>query len=346
MDRDNNGSISRQELDCEEFQEILRSVIAPHKLGAGGATYSRSEMNLRQAMDFCLRKADFNNDGTLSFKEFKSFLRALRNQRDSKNTASLIFALFDLDMNGTVEQEEFREIYRYYAGRHPTTVEFEAAWAELDTSGGGQITKEQYIAWLSSSADPLFRQHAPAVEAESEPSEATATDPGGASSSRRRRDYLPAPGLLPFMYSEASSTHRPQWNDQFRGKDRALLNPALPSLRRTYFSRPQSLPELTRFFRVHRGFESQLQRLEAEEPPQGPGGLSSSPQGDLSPSRHVKGGTMRDVKGEVVPWRDDWVPPLASRRYMRDAGTKSLRCPGEPPDFLRFGRDAGKKPTT
>merc|ERR1719408_95129 len=102
MDRNNSGSITRDELDCEEFREVLRGVLTPHKaaLGTGGAGYARVQQHTEQAVDFCLRKADFNHDTSLSFEEFKAFLVILRSQQGAAHTADLIFALFDLDSDG------------------------------------------------------------------------------------------------------------------------------------------------------------------------------------------------------------------------------------------------------
>ncbi|CAE7585658.1 unnamed protein product [Symbiodinium sp. CCMP2456] len=55
MDRDGNGFINRAELDCEEFRGIIRSVLAP-EMGAvmGGVEYMRSELNMSQAINYCL----------------------------------------------------------------------------------------------------------------------------------------------------------------------------------------------------------------------------------------------------------------------------------------------------
>merc|ERR1719352_572683 len=108
-------------------------------------------------MDFCFRKADINHDGSLSFAEFKSFLRALRNQHDEKDCADLVFALFDLDGTNSVDKAEFLEIFRYYTGRTPTTLEFKKIWEQLDSLDTGQVTKQQYIKWMQHYAPPQFR---------------------------------------------------------------------------------------------------------------------------------------------------------------------------------------------
>lgn len=83
MDRDNNGAISKKELDCSEFRQVLRKVLTPdteHDAG-GGSTYARAATNQEQALALCLRKADINDDGRLSFDEFKAFLWALRQEK-------------------------------------------------------------------------------------------------------------------------------------------------------------------------------------------------------------------------------------------------------------------------
>merc|ERR1712038_231193 len=106
----------------------------PHSKAAymgGGAQYERSEINIEQAMEFCLRKADLNSDGSLSFEEFRSFTFCLRTETLAKHTATLIFALFDTDGDARIDEAEFREIYRFFLGHHPKEVDFQAEWARL-----------------------------------------------------------------------------------------------------------------------------------------------------------------------------------------------------------------------
>ncbi|CAE7388073.1 unnamed protein product, partial [Symbiodinium pilosum] len=108
IDRDRNGFITSKELDCEEFHNIVRAAVAPVTgTSTGGATYARKQVNIDAAIQLCLRKADLNNDATLSFREFRSLMRCLRKPRMAQHTANLVFALFDLDGNGYIGRDEF-----------------------------------------------------------------------------------------------------------------------------------------------------------------------------------------------------------------------------------------------
>lgn len=163
MDRDNSGCISREEMDCEEFHNILRAALVPDGgPGFGGPGYARAQVDMNQAISFCLRKADLNKDRTLSFDEFKAFVLCLRNPQLALHTANLIFALFDTNRDQSVDESEFREIYRFYMGRTPAENEFQAEWARLDVRQEGKVGREDYLKWLQASENPVFRLHGPA----------------------------------------------------------------------------------------------------------------------------------------------------------------------------------------
>ncbi|CAJ1376754.1 unnamed protein product [Effrenium voratum] len=125
LDRDKNGFVTRKELDCEEFHNVIRAAVAPSTGSTGGASYTRTMVNVDGAIELCLRKADNNKDAKLSWKEFRSLMRCLREPRFARYSANLVFALFDLDNNRCVGREEFRELFRFLLGRSPTFQEFE-----------------------------------------------------------------------------------------------------------------------------------------------------------------------------------------------------------------------------
>eukprot|EP00971_Amphidinium_carterae_P319784 6356215-Amphidinium_carterae.1 len=52
------------------------------------------------------------------------------------------------------------------------------------------------------------------------------------------------------------------------------------------------------------------------------------------------GGRMRNGKGDPVPWIDKFSPPPCDVPSKRECSTMLLRCPGAPPPFLIYGRDA------
>jgi len=311
MDRDASDSITRQELDCEDFYNVIHSVLAPKgNAGTGGVTYARARHNASQALDFCLRKADCNHDNSLSFNEFKAFLACLRNRQDAQYTANLIFALFDLDADQTIDEEEFREIYRYFLGHHPLAAEFQAEWERLDWEGRGRVSRDDYVRWLQTSQNPVFKQHAPPIQSGDDTTMLTKS-----------------PSLPGVRTAEGRQSDRPRWNQYFNTK--ANINTVMPSRRRNYFSRPQSLPELTRFYQTRRGFADHRKALTQPEPRS----IRVLDSEVGLPERHLPGGRMRGPKREKVVWNDHWQEP-ESLKQKYQPGTLLLRTPGHPPRWL------------
>mmetsp|Transcript_19622 Transcript_19622/g.53759 ORF Transcript_19622/g.53759 Transcript_19622/m.53759 type:complete len:408 (-) Transcript_19622:69-1292(-) len=340
LDRDSSGFITSQELNCDELHQVIRSVLVPNNpntTGSTSATYARSEMYIQQAIDFCLRKADLNYDGCLSFKEFRAFLRALRSDMDSKDVACWIFALFDLDGNLTIDREEFREVYRFYLGHHPTAVAFQEAWEQLDASNTGKATRADYVRWLQNSAIPLFTQHSEGLVGDDDSNESISMLQEAKDRKLLKGIQRPNPRLLPILRRRVRPPHRPLWNDRLNPVDIPAANKKAPKRMKVYFSRPQSLPELTRYCNIKRGCEEQAKRLAEKEEPRKPAVLStdSAAMPMTMPSRHSEGGTMQNFHGETVPWMEKWQAPLSLRPTRRDPGANALRCIGPPPDWIK-----------
>lgn len=341
MDRDGNGTLSLEELVCDEFFVVFRSILAPLTAGKGVAGYERSEINLPQALRYCIKKADANNDGMLDFREFESFLRHLRNDRTPEHIATVTFALFDLDCNNSIDIDEFREIYRYFLGHHPVADDLRKAWLALDVEGNDKVTKAEYTRWLRKRAGHVFTKRAPRVVGSSSSSEA-----GGAPRSRLKASpkkiHRPAPGLLPQPEKKVDE-FLPIWNERFASKDPSEQNIAFRgNLRmKTMFSRPQSLPELHRFYCMHTNFEQNRRKLLTPEPWKKSPVLSTDNQMTLTlpgADRHKPGGSMKNSEGQVVCWQEN--TPRALIRPKWEPGALLLRVPGAPPAFLQKGRAA------
>lgn len=329
MDRDQSSSITRAELDCEEFRSVIRSVLAPAIGGClGGVTYARAEMNMNQAIDFCLRKADLNRNNSLSFEEFEAFMLCLR-QHPEKDTASLIFALFDLDGDQMIDEREFREIYRFFLGHSPIEADLQEEWFNLVGTADQKVSRDRYIRWLRTSTNPVFRQHAPKESVQAEAVDMGAMSETGGSS---QATGLPVNHSLPRMRSSASLHDRPMWNQRFAaGADNSSR---APQAKRSYFSRAQSLPELLRHYESHRGFHANREKLNQQEPRRKPPVLSTDTGAEMLPTRAVPGGYMRNaVTGRRQLWEDHWQAPLCMRSKYQP-GTLDLRCPGPPPRWL------------
>jgi Ca2+-binding EF-hand superfamily protein len=322
MDRDNSGTITRKELDCEEMRTVLRMILLPeddstHAHG-GGASYSRTAMNHDQALTFCLRKADINNDGTLSFEEFKCFTWELRQITTGKDMAALVFALFDLDSDQILTQDEFHEIYRFYLGHHPKHTDFMEQWDSLYNGDGEShgVTKDRYMKWLQTTASPIFRQNLTQAKNDAE---AVGKIKSFAEMSRdARRVKKDADGWPVGPRKDIKA--RPKWNQKWNWQ----INPNddLPYGERIYFSRSQSLPQLKQFLSNHAGCEKQHQTLTSRPPPRRLKVVSTDTTDHVmsDPARHLPGGHMREHgSGETVLWEDRWQTPLRFRRRFRVA---------------------------
>lgn len=342
IDRDGSQELTVQELNCDEFQTVFRSLIAPLTAGKGVAGYERSEINLPNALNFCMRKADKNNDGILSFEEFEFFLRSLRNERSPEHIANVTFALFDLDCSNRISLIEFREIYRYFLGHDALGDDLTKAWRSLDVERHGEVTKAEYCKWLRKRAGPVFVQEAPRVlmpqglgEADTPPSP----------SRRKKVIFRPAPGLIPPRGGKKQSADdfRPVWSERFASKDLSEQNIAFRGNMRmkSFFSRPQSLPDLHRYYCMHSNFEKNRQKLLTPEPSKKMLVLSGDNQMMMTLpgfERHKVGGTMKNTEGDVVPWRE--MTPRALIRPKWEPGSLLLRVPGPPAPFLVKGRGA------
>lgn len=98
---------------------------------------------------------------------------------------------------------------------------------------------------------------------------------------------------------------------------------------KTFFSRPESLPELRRFYATHRGFQAHKRQLKMpEEPPRRPVLSQESHQFMSQPGweRHEK--SVLNVNGEVAAWTEN--TPRALQKQVREPGTMLLRVPLPP----------------
>lgn len=235
----------------------------------------------------------------------------------------MIFALFDLDQDGMIDESEFREIFRFYLGHKPTEEQFQEEWGLLDSHGEQKVDVYRYIDWLKASKNPIFNQHAPRPP----------PDVVSASGSMSASKYLPR------LHQSASlsSTHnpRPRWNQRFNSG--VNKNDKCPQGLRNYFTKVQSLPELKRYYQTHRGFRDQHEILSQPEVKIKPPVLSSEKKGEMSLPRSVPGtrdGWMRNpISGKKELWEDHWQTPKCVRQYYQP-GTLQFRCPGAPPKWM------------
>lgn len=327
MDRNRSGAITRDELDCEEFRAVLRNVMAPadKHAGGGGASYGRARTNQEQALAFCLRKADTNHDGRLQFQEFRSLMWALRQEHLEKDTTNLIFALFDLDCDGFISDNEFRELCCFYMGHLPTFAEFSEHWSSL-CRDKDRVSRERYSQWLKTTAAPIFKQRVSGAVANAEDGGVVESPAPGAklgaavaeastssimsftqASRRARRIKKNAEGWP--LAPKKDVNDRPRWNQHFNTQ--INRNDRLPMLERDYFSKAQSMPQLNHFYATYSGFEQHQRALSTPDPPKKLRVLSTDTMEVFNAQRHEPGGSMKEhlqgaPRGDVALWEDNW----------------------------------------
>lgn len=279
LDRDMSGTITKEELNCEEFHNMVLAAVAPvtKSGGGGGALYSRSQLNMAEAIAFCLRKADQNDDGNLSFAEFRSLVKTLQDVHVQPSSAHLAFSLFDLDYSLTIDKMEFKEVMRFFMGHNPTEVEYREEWARLSSrSRGDKVTRDDYIRWLQTTPNPVFHQHAPPVQSEGEKGESKS--------------------LADLSRSHSSGLReKARWNKRFNACMNPLhVNDFRPQALREYFSTSQSVPELRSFYDTYPdAFKKHRARMDAPSSPEATCALwpkSVSTEGGtplLLPKRHT-----------------------------------------------------------
>mmetsp|Transcript_19071 Transcript_19071/g.42663 ORF Transcript_19071/g.42663 Transcript_19071/m.42663 type:complete len:412 (+) Transcript_19071:80-1315(+) len=345
MDRDGSGVIDRKELDCEEFRSVLHRMLAPQAPRTTSYT-GRAQINFKQALLYCLRKADLNKDGVLSFEEFRAMLWTLRWPSAAEDASTLLFALFDVDGDQLINREEFRQMYRFYMGSDPTEEEFVNTWFEVSECKP-DVTRAEYVAWLRRTRNVVFKQ-APTVRVPEDQTAALksgreADEPGGLCSSSSAPDLGPVQGpkkKAAAQKSKMSGSHplarrrnslysvetRPRWNRSFgpQGKNEEI---PVKSMRR-YFSEPESLMALQRYYQKRPGFK----QLEGNPVHAAQVRMPNAGEGiALRESHHRRGGRMRDpLTGKVVPWNDSWQPP-PEVKYVPTIEYKALL---QPPPWL------------
>lgn len=340
MDRDSSGEITTDELNCDEFMHVLRNIFSPLTAGKGVASYARAEINATQTLAYLLKSADKDGNGVLDFEEFEHFLRGLRKHRSAKAFTDITFALFDTDSSGFIEEIEFRNIWRYFNGQSPAAVDFTYHWNYMDETKMGRASKASYAKWLAKKAPLAFKVHAPPVfgDEDSVASEVSSVDVGGHKKAGLQV-FRPSPG----MWHEPSKpwSTSVEWNPRFANKCPSEQNEAWRGCQRkkTMFSRPDSLPDLRKFYRTHVGFTAHRKRMSSPQPSHpNPVQSHENIQSVSIPGlgRHMQ--FIRNKHGELLEWKQN--TPRALQKRLWEPGSLLLRVPVPPAPFLVQGRDA------
>lgn len=238
----------------------------------------------------------------------------------------LIQALRLPDSGALLDRGEFEDICNRVLGSVEEAA-FTNLWAELDLHRRGFLDAARLADHLCLAAAPLGLcrgLHGPRGPRFCKPGPRGPSRQGigkagtaGMAGTGSRLLQRPAPGLAP---GGTTGGPRPTWDDRF-SIDLSERNLSFRGnmRRKTFFSRPQSLPELRHFFARHSGFQSQLARLEGLDAPR-------------SGTRHEPDGVDR------AAW--SLQEPRTKTREDARPGSLLLRVPGPPPPFLYLGRDA------
>eukprot|EP00439_Symbiodinium_sp_Y106_P064704 s574_g10.t1 len=166
--------------------------------------------------------------------------------------------------------------------------------------GYGKSGGEYFDNMAPDDPSPDLQRETPGPEQEA-PSSQAPPPPG-------KRVPAPPPSLRTqrARAKKAKDEHRPAWDDRHHlnfNDD----NAEKPKRLRSYFSRPQSLPELRADVEKRPHAKSILKKLEAEEvPAQVPTFVSADAGPAVCPTRHVAGGVMLDRDGTQCPWNNRW----------------------------------------
>ncbi|CAH8626070.1 unnamed protein product [Heterobilharzia americana] len=127
IDRDNDGTVSRQ-----EFSTLIRLV---------SSEYTDNQIKL------LMNKADMNGDGEMAFDEF---VRLLSNESDTQEEVSATreaFEVFDTDNDGYITASELRQVMNR-VGHSCTDLDVQEMLSEADQDGDGKVTYEEFVAML------------------------------------------------------------------------------------------------------------------------------------------------------------------------------------------------------
>eukprot|EP00003_Mantamonas_plastica_P029657 TRINITY_DN7064_c0_g1_i3.p2 TRINITY_DN7064_c0_g1~~TRINITY_DN7064_c0_g1_i3.p2 ORF type:complete len:187 (-),score=80.49 TRINITY_DN7064_c0_g1_i3:691-1251(-) len=172
-DVDGSGSIERSELP------LLLSKLLP----ADGA-YTQEEL------DEVWNNIDQNSSGDIDFKEFCAFLlgvlspmktyyfdsyiKEVLRQADKmdslsaaqKNTIAKVFAKFDSNNSGDIDQEELVALIGKMTGEQPTIEEIAQTLQQLDVSGDGNIDLYEFTRYIALTCGDLSEDQFESVMAQ------------------------------------------------------------------------------------------------------------------------------------------------------------------------------------
>uniref|UniRef100_A0A5B7C0J6 Putative calmodulin-like protein 1 n=1 Tax=Davidia involucrata TaxID=16924 RepID=A0A5B7C0J6_DAVIN len=108
---------------------------------SGLPVYQPNQNEIKQVFD----KIDSNKDGKISPEDYEAILRALGEQRATREVVK-IFELADLDRDGFINFEEFLEVHKRGGG--VKRMDIQSAFRAIDLDGNGKISAEEVFELL------------------------------------------------------------------------------------------------------------------------------------------------------------------------------------------------------
>ena len=104
----------------------------------------------------CILMLDKDGSGKLSFDEFILWLRSEEGFKNIDNSSRYyiiqkaieLFKKYDKDGNGTIDREEFKELFKQFKSNADDS-QLDSALQALDTSGDGKISFPEFLTWLN-----------------------------------------------------------------------------------------------------------------------------------------------------------------------------------------------------
>ena len=141
LDADHNGRLERK-----DYTDVVSNLARIHGWVRGSKEYSSAEALYLQIWDSMKALADANGDGKVSTQEFFEFHAQMLStpemfEQITVGTVDLLFEAFDRDRDGHLMREDFRDFFDAYGIQD----EADEAFAKLDTSGDGKVSKEEAL---------------------------------------------------------------------------------------------------------------------------------------------------------------------------------------------------------
>ena len=142
LDTDGNKQLER-----EDYTRVIANLARIHGWAPGSPPYAQAEELYLTIWDNLQMLADQNSDKKVGLEEFLQFHAQMLNtpelyEQITVGTLDLLFDAFDRDQDGTLSRDDFRDFFDAYGIRGKVADE---AFQKLDTSGDGQISKEEAL---------------------------------------------------------------------------------------------------------------------------------------------------------------------------------------------------------